>query len=443
MNLANLHAVGDNTSAMAESANQSAARRSRRAFLQGAATAGAATLLRAAGDEIKVGLVGCGGRGTGAAAQALQADDLAMLTAVADVDQERIDRCLEQVEAQHAGKGKVRVPRARQFLGLDAFQAVIDSGVDVVLLATPPGFRPSHLRACVDAGKHVFCEKPMAVDTPGVRSVMESVRIAEEKALALVAGFCWRYNNMIAEAMERVLSGEIGDIVAYYATFYTNPVKPMPPAYERPVGMSDVEWQVRNWYNFVWLSGDGLVEQAVHSADKIAWAMGDKPPESCVAVGGRQIPAHGGNIFDHFEVNYLYPGGVRAFLGCRQIAGCHRENADYILGTKGRLTIGRGVMPRIEGENPWTFRGRQRNMYQVEHDVLFRAIRRGEPVNDGVRMAASTQLAILGRMSAYTGQELAWDQAMQSQDRRFPAGVRWKMRHEVQPLARPGITKFA
>ena len=181
---------------------------------------------------------------------------------------------------------------------------------------------------------------------------------------------------------------------------------------------------------------------AVHSVDKIAWAMGDIPPESCVAVGGRQIPANDGNIFDHFEVNYLYPNGVRAFLGCRQITGCHRDNSDYILGTKGRLTIGRGLMPRIEGENPWGYKGPSNNMYQEEHDVLFRAIRRGEPVNDGVRMAQSTQLAILGRMSAYTGQELTWEQGMQSQEKRFPDGLRWNMSLDVPPLARPGQTKF-
>ncbi len=418
---------------------------SRRRFLHGTVgAAGTASLLRAAEDsqEIKVGLVGCGGRGSGAAAQALQADDYAVLTAVADIDQERIDRCLAEVEKRHQGRNKVRVPRKNQHLGLDAFQSVIDSGVDVVLLSTPPGFRPAHLKACIDAGKHVFCEKPMAVDAPGVRSVLETVKVAESKRLSLVAGFCWRYNNMIIAAMEQVHSGAIGDIVAYYATYYTNPVKPMPPAYERPLGMSDVEWQVRNWYNFVWTCGDGLVEQAVHSVDKIAWAMGDKPPESCVAVGGRQIPAHDGNIFDHFAVNYLYPDGVRAFMGCRQISGCHRENADYILGTKGRLTIGRGLMPRIEGENPWVFRGQQQNMYQVEHDVLFRSIRRGEPINDGVRMAHSTLLAILGRMAAYTGQELTWDQAAQSREKRFPDNLHWDMQLDVPPLARPGQTKF-
>lgn len=418
---------------------------SRRRFLQGAATAAStASLLTAAesSQEIKVGLVGCGGRGTGAAAQALQADDFAVLTAVADVEQDRIDRCLEAVEGRHEGKQKVRVEKRHRFLGLDGFQGVVDSGVDVVLLATPPGFRPQHLKACIKAGKHVFCEKPVAVDVPGVRSVLETVELADSKRLSLVAGFCWRYNNMIIEAMDRVRSGEIGDILAYYATYYTNPVKPMPPAFERPLGMSDVEWQIRNWYNFVWLCGDGLVEQAVHSVDKIAWAFGDEPPESCVAVGGRQIPAHDGNIFDHFEVNYLYPNGVRAFMGCRQITGCHRENADYILGTKGRLTIGRGLMPRIEGENPWVFRGQQRNMYQEEHDELFRSIRRGEPLNDGVRMATSTQLAILGRMAAYTGQELTWEQGMQSQERRFPEALRWDMPLDVPPLARPGVTKF-
>lgn len=430
---------------MSATDRESSGNPSRRGFLHGtAATAATASFLRAAdvSQEIKVGLVGCGGRGTGAAAQALQADDYAVLTAVADIDRERVDGCLEAVEKRHEGKNKVRVDRKNRFLGLDAYQSVIDSGVDVVLLATPPGFRPMHLRACIEAGKHVFCEKPMAVDVPGVRSVLETVKMSESRKLSLVAGFCWRYNTMLIEAMDQVHSGAIGDLVAYYATYYTNPVKPMPPAYERPLGMSDVEWQIRNWYNFVWTCGDGLVEQAVHSVDKIAWAMGDKPPESCVAVGGRQIPAHDGNIFDHFEVNYLYPEGVRAFMGCRQISGCHRENADYIIGTKGRLTVGRGIMPRVEGENPWVFRGQQNNMYQEEHDVLFRAIRRGEPVNDGARMAHSTQLAILGRMAAYTGQELTWDQAMQSEEKRFPDNLRWNMTLDVPPLARPGLTKF-
>ncbi len=420
---------------------------SRRGFLRTTTGAiGAAGMLQAQAADtdqaIKVGLVGCGGRGTGAAAQALQADDYSVLTAVADVDQAKIDKSLATIDGRHKDKNKVRVDREHQFLGLDAFQQVIDSDVDVILLATPPGFRPMHVKAAIEAGKHVFCEKPVAIDAPGVRSVLETAKLAKEKNLSLVAGFCWRYNQSIVEIMDQVLSGAVGDLRAYYATYYTSPVKPMPPAFERPIGMTDVEWQIRNWYNFVWLCGDGLVEQAVHSVDKIAWAFGDEPPESCVAVGGRQIPAHDGNIFDHFEVNYLYPNGARAFLGCRQIPGCHNENSDYILGSKGRATIGRGMSPTIEGETNWVFDGPRVDMYQEEHDQLFRAIRRGEPINDGNRMATSTMLAIMGRMAAYTGQQITWDQAMQSQLSLFPENLTWDMEHEVPPLARPGKTEF-
>jgi predicted dehydrogenase len=206
--------------------------------------------------------------------------------------------------------------------------------------------------------------------------------------------------------------------------------------------MSDVEWQIRNWYNFVWTCGDSLVEQAVHSVDKVAWAMKDQPPVSCVAVGGRQIPAHGGNIYDHFEVNYLYPNNVRAFLACRQIEGCYSENADYILGSKGACTIGRGPLPRITGQTEWSFEGQRNDMYQAEHDALFASIRQGKPVNDGVWMATSTLLAIMGRMAAYTGQQITWEMAMNSQEKIFPENLAWDGSLAVAPLALPGKTKF-
>jgi hypothetical protein len=206
--------------------------------------------------------------------------------------------------------------------------------------------------------------------------------------------------------------------------------------------MSDVEWQIRNWYNFVWLCGDSLVEQAVHSADKIAWAMKDEPPVSCVGVGGRTVPAEGGNIYDHFEVNYIYPNGVRAFLANRQSVGCYNENSDYILGTDGTCTIGRGPVPRIEGKNTWTFTGQQYNMYQKEHDLLFASIRKGQPMNDGKRMATSTLLAIMGRTAAYTGQEITWDQMMNGQEKLFPDPLEWNGSLAVKPLAQPGVTKF-
>ncbi len=413
----------------------------RRDFLKTGAMLAAGALVRGQNSNaIKVGLIGCGGRGTGAASQALHADDYAELTAVADVYGPAVDNCLNELNRNQAAR--VKVDDAHRFVGLDAYQKVIDSGVDVVLLATPPGFRPTHLRACVEAGKHVFCEKPIATDAPGVRHVLESVKIARQKNLSLVAGFCWRYSAHVVATFDQIHSGAIGDLAAYYATYYTNPVKPMPPANTRPAGMSDVEWQVKNWYNFVWLCGDSLVEQAVHSADKIAWAMRDQPPVSCVALGGRQIPAEGGNIYDHFEVNYLYPNGFRAFLACRQIDNCWNENADYILGAKGSATIGRGPLPRITGQTEWTFTGQKNDMYQYEHDVLFASIRQNKPVNDGERMASSTMLAMMGRMAAYTGQEITWDQAMNSEERIFPQSLTWDMPLPVAPMARPGQTKL-
>lgn len=392
-------------------------------------------------NAIKVGLVGCGGRGSGAAAQAIHADDYAELTAVGDIYQERVDHCLETLRATKDGS-KVKVDQKNQFLGLDAYQKVIDSGVDVVLLATPPGFRPLHLAAAIAANKNVFCEKPVAVDAPGIRQVLETTKLAKEKNLSLVAGFCWRYSNYIKEAFEHVHNGSIGNIVSYYATYYTSPVKPMPPESTRPAVMSDVEWQIKNWYNFSWLCGDGLVEQAVHSVDKVAWAMKDQPPISCVAVGGRQIPAEGGNIYDHFEVNYLYPNEVRAFVGCRQIEGCYNENSDYIMGTEGVCTIGRGPRPRISGKTKWTFQGKPYDMYQAEHDVLFASLRKHQPINDGERMATSTLLALMGRMAAYTGQQITWDQALNSQERLFPEKLEWNGSLPVAPRPMPGVTKF-
>jgi myo-inositol 2-dehydrogenase / D-chiro-inositol 1-dehydrogenase len=415
----------------------------RRDVLKGSVlVAGAPAFLKAAqaGKAIKVGLVGCGGRGTGAAAQALKADDYSELTAVADIYQSNIDNCLARLE--RAAKGKVKVEKANMFLGLDAYQKLIDSGVDVVLLATPPGFRPPHLRAAIQAGKHVFCEKPVAVDAPGCRDVLETVKLAKEKNVSLVSGFCWRYSNFIQATFEQIHNGAIGDIVSYYGTYYTSPVKPMPPESTRPTGMSDVEWQIRNWYNFVWTCGDGLVEQAVHTVDKVGWAFRDQPPVSCVAVGGRQIPAHGGNIYDHFEVNYLYPNNVRAFVGCRQIEGCYNENADYIMGSKGVVTIGRGPLPRIEGQTNWTFEGTKNDMYQAEHDALFASIRQGKPLNDGERMTTSTLLAIMGRMAAYTGQQVTWEQVMNSQERFVPEKIEWSGSLEVPPMPRPGQTKL-
>jgi len=214
-------------------------------------------------DKLRLGLIGCGGRGSGAAADALSADSNTVLHAVADVFANKIEGGLREIRRSVKDDARIDVPADRQFVGLDAFGKVIQSGVDVVLLTTPPGFRPLHFKAAVEAGKHVFLEKPIATDAPGVRSVRASAAEAKRKGLAVQSGFCWRANVSRREFFKRIHGGDIGDIRALYHTYLTGPVKPMPAPNTRPAGMSDVEWQVRNWYNFVWLSGDGLVEQAV------------------------------------------------------------------------------------------------------------------------------------------------------------------------------------
>jgi len=323
-------ALGGINVSMKNSKLQSVVSSSRRQFLKtsGAAALGGALASPLAftqkvsgayssSDTLKVGLIGCGGRGSGAAAQALSTGEDVVLTAMADVFEDRLQRSRKSLQANEKFGKRVKVSDDACFVGLDAFQKVIDSGVDVVVLATPPGFRPQHLRAAVEAGKHVFCEKPMATDPPGVRSVLQSAAMAKEKNLSLVAGFCWRYDLPRRAFYEQVHQGAIGDIRAVYATYLTGPVKPMPPADTRPAGMGDVEWQLRNWYNFVWLSGDGLVEQACHSVDKIAWAMNGILPLKAVATGGRQFPNNEGNIFDHIDVFYEFPDGVRAFMAQR------------------------------------------------------------------------------------------------------------------------------
>ena len=425
---------------------------SRREFLKSSSTAAFAGAIAAPhfftssshaaspGETLKVGLIGCGGRGTGAAAQALKADSNVELFAVGDVFEKALSSSIKAVAAE-AGADKVKVKPENMFFGLDAYRKVINSGVDVVLLASPPGFRPVHLRAAVEAGKHIFCEKPMATDAPGVRSVMESVRLAKERSLALVAGFCWRYDYPLREFFKRIHEGQIGNVRAIYGTYLTGPVKPMPPANSRKEGITDLEWMIRNWYNFNWLGGDGYVEQAVHTCDWLAWVMKDVPPISCTAVGGRQIPVQGGNIYDHIEANYVWADGTLGFLSQRQISGCFSENHLTVIGSKGTAHIdSRGAS--IAGENEWRYQGEKPSMYQVEHNELFASIRSGKPINDGDRMAKSTLLGIMGRNAAYTGQQLTWEMILNSQQVLVPDIKDWDTKFEPEPLAMPGRTKF-
>jgi len=393
---------------------------------------------------LRIGLIGCGGRGSGAADEALNADKNVVLTAMGDAFENHLQNSLRNLQKNHPDKVKVTPDKC--FVGLDAYQKVIDSGVDVVLLASPPGFRPVHLKAAVDANKHIFTEKPMATDAPGVRSVLATVEEAKKKNLSLVAGFCYRYHNGVRAIMKKIHEGEIGDVRSLQTTYNTGFVKSVVP---RESDWTDMQYQVRNWYYYTWLSGDHIVEQAIHSLDKMAWAMKDVPPVRCVALGGRQVRTapENGNIFDHFSVTYEYENGARGYHSCRQQGGCFQDNSDYFLGTKGVAHIVRALGgPYLinKGKKEWRFHeDKATNMYQNEHDELFASIRNGKPINDGIRMAHSTLLGIMGRMAAYTGEAITWDQAMNSKEKLVPDDLSWDKPAPVVHVAMPGQTKFA
>ncbi|MEZ6196191.1 MAG: Gfo/Idh/MocA family oxidoreductase [Planctomycetota bacterium] len=429
----------------------------RRRFIKTSAALAATPLLGPAGlsagvfagsrETLKVGLIGCGGRGTGAATQALRADPNNVIWALADAFPDRVEGAaghLSQTADALAAERKTRqfdVPAERRFSGFDAYRQLIDSGVDVVLLATPPYFRPAQLEYAIEKKKHVFCEKPMAVDGPGMRRVMAAARRAKEESLSLVCGFCWRYKENDRRFVAKLREGVIGDIRAVHTTYLANPLRTAP----RQAGWSDMEFQMRNWQHFNWLSGDHIVEQAVHSIDKIHWFMNEVPTR-CVAVGGRQarpdVPETG-DVFDHFAVTYEYANGARAFHAARQMANCPGDNSDYILGSKGIADVNSwGPKHVVKGENKWLGdRQHLNDMYQQEHDELFASIRKGEPINDGDWFAPSVLMAIMARMSAYTGQTIGYEQALNSKEVLGPADLAWGEAPEVS-VAIPGVTKF-
>lgn len=390
-------------------------------------------------ETLQVGLVGCGGRGTGACLNALQADPNVTLTAMADLFADRLTPSLEQLKARLPER--VHVPPERRFLGFDACQRLVDSGVDVVLLCTPPGFRAAHLAAAVAAGKHSFLEIAAAVDAPGVRSVLRSAEIAQKKGLAIVSGFCWRYNAALRAARDQIRAGAIGSVRAMYATYLRGDLSHKFHG-PRPAGMGDLEWQLRDWYSHLWLSGDvTILLSGGHSVDKMSWWIDDTMPTKAVAIGSR-LYANDGNTFDNGFVAYEYANGVRGFLGCRSVPGCYNENADYIIGATGTCTIGRGRVPVIAGPKPWRYEGPPPNMYQAEHDALMASIRARKPINDGPRMAHTTLMSIMGRMAAYTGQEVTWEQALNSRQKLVPDALDWNTKIDPPPLATPGITRL-
>jgi predicted dehydrogenase len=426
---------------------------SRRSFLATATIGGAAFaavpspvnagLYAGGSDLLKVGLVGVGGRGTGAAQQALSADPGTELVALADVFEDAVDRGRRQLSRMFNKEGmpaRVTATEDDCYAGFDGYKNVIEKS-DVVLLAATPHFRPEHLRASVDAGKHIFCEKPVAVDAPGVRSVMESSAKAAEKGLSLVSGLCWRYHHGKRATFEQIRSGAIGDIVAMQCSYMTGGV--WDPRRERDQCKSEMEYQLRNWYYYTWLSGDFNVEQHIHSLDKMMWAMNDVAPATISGSGGRQVrtDAKYGNIYDHFDVVYQWENGVKAFARCRHWQNCENEVEDYIFGSKGVVDVMAHEIKDLSGKVVWKFEGPGGDMYQIEHDELFASIRSGKPINNGDYMCKSTLLAIAGRMAAYTGQKLTWDAVLNSKEDLSPKAYAWAD-NPVAPVAIPGKTPF-
>ncbi len=388
------------------------------------------------GDEmLKVGLVGCGGRGTGAAANALRADPNVKLVAMADTFGDHLENSLSTLQAQEDLAPKVDVDEEHRFTGFDGYKGVIES-CDVVLLATSPYFRPQHVEEAVAAGRHLFVEKPVATDGPGLRKIWAACDKAKEKGLSVVSGLCYRYEFKKKETIRRIHDGAIGDIVAMQCTYNAGELWHR----GRKEEWSEMEYQVRNWLYFTWLSGDHIAEQHIHSLDKIAWAKGSYPVK-CVSTGGRikRIGEEYGNVYDHFNTVYEWEDGVRGFSSCRQMNGTKHETSDYCFGTKGVANIQRA---NIEGDNAWRWRSDEPDdMYQNEHDALFQAIRENEPIHNGDFMCQSTLMALMGRLAAYTGQEVTADQALNSQEDLSPAALEWGDAPQRE-LARPGIKKL-
>ncbi len=441
---------------------------SRRQFLKRSslALAGAAAAelaidraAHAAGEEmeIKIGLVGCGGRGTGATLDALGAatrviypssgyhtEDVAQgaeiahknirVVALADLFDDRLHQCREQL-----AKLKIDIPKEQCFTGFDAYKKLLAvDEVNYVILATPPHFRPAQLLATIEAGKHAFIEKPAAVDIPGVKLVMQAGELARQKGLGIAAGTQRRHMKSYQETIQRLRDGAIGEIV--YGKCYWNGGEIW--VIDRQEGWSDLEWQLRNWNYFTWLSGDHYVEQHVHNLDIMNWVLGAHPVKAVSGIGGRQVrtkEVHG-HIFDHFAVEFEYPGGISMFSQARQINGCRNKVEESLVGAGGTSNCKDAIYPK-SGDR-WRFRQQQPSPYRQEHEDLIASIREGKPINEAQAVAESTMTGILGREAAYSGQEITWDDAMKSTTRLGPE------KYELGPyptpeVAKPGIYRFS
>ncbi len=389
---------------------------SRRGFLKNSIAAaavaqlGAPFLARAAhpagNDIIKIGLVGCGGRGNGAAANAMDADKGTRLVAMADLIMDRVQK--SRASLLQRRQEQVDVDDQHCFSGFEGYKGVIEAS-DVVLIANAAKFHPLHLKAAIEAGRHVFVEKPHAIDPAGMKVVREACELAKTKKLCVASGLHSRHHMGYKETIRRVHEGAIGEIVAIEENFLREPYG----LYPRQPRMTEVEYQGSNQYHFHWLSGDDVPQSLVHNLDRASWALRDQAPLKAHGMGGRST-LHGeiyGNVFDHHAVVYEFASGVRLYAFCRTIPGCYNESSSILLGTKGRCNVTR---MRIEGETTWQYQGLNRDPYLIEHQVLFKAIRDGNPVNNGDYMVRSTLIGIMGQITCYTGKEVTWDQVAAS-----------------------------
>ena len=366
-------------------------------------------------DKIRVGLIGCGSRGTGAMRDCINSSKGIEVVAMGDLFKDRLETSLAKLKDSPFAD-KVKVTEENCFVGFDAYKDVIASDVDLIILATPPHFRPEHLKAVVEADKHVFMEKPAAVDPQGVHSVIATSELAQKKGLAIVAGTQRRHQEHYLEIMKRVHDGEIGEIVGAQCfwnmgALWVEKAKNYLVNKEK-LGWSDMEYQCRNWLFFTWLSGDHIVEQHVHNIDVVNWAMGAHPVKA-MGMGGREVrnePQYG-NVFDHFAIEYEYPNGARVMSMCRQTEGASSRVSERLVGTMGSTFTSR-TKGYTEGKNAFLYEGESPNPYVQEHTDLIASIRSGKPLNEGKQVAESTLTAIMGRMSAYTGRELKWDWVM-------------------------------
>ena len=428
----------------------------RRSFLKNASTAMAGGALLGAlpierfalgaspGDTIRIALIGAGGRGRGAAAQALRTNGDVKLVAVADAFKNSLEGGLKQIQSEFKDRPeRLAVTEDTKFVGLDAYKKAIELA-DVVVIATPPGFRPIHFEEAVRQGKHVFMEKPVAVDGPGVRRVLAAAAEAKKRNLKVGVGLQRRHQNGYIETVKRLQDGEAGEILAMRVYWNGGPVGPkarradLEKALGRPP--TEMEYQIRNWYMFNWLCGDHIVEQHIHNLDVANWVLNGYPVRA-LGMGGRayQKGLDSGEIFDHHAVQYEYANGVRVFSECRQIPGCWNSVSEHVHGTKGSSNVGNYT---ITGANAWKYRGGGKDPYQQEHDDLFDAIRNDKPYNEAERGALSSMTAILGRMCTNSGKEITWEEALNSKLDLMPSEFTWDAKPKVLPDEN-GIYPFA